>query len=398
MDGLPVLDALDQRILGALMEKQVTVPASYPLSLNALQTACNQTTSREPVSAYTAQEIETRCRELKERGLVRIVWSGAGSRVLKYHQRLTEVLDLANDERALVTLLLLRGAQAPGELKTRAERLHAFGDRADVEEVLGRMAARTEPLVWEVPRRAGQHDPRWMHLLGPAPAVAESAEPAVDRDMVLADGAQARDARVRTAYGKLAVAYADELSDELAHKPFDRWLLGRIAQESNGPVADIGCGPGHTTAALADAGAEVVGFDFAPEMIAQARERHPGAAFEVGDFGRLLRPSHASAWGAITAWYAFVHLSGSELAGVLAGLRRITAPDGLLAFSVHVGNAVHHVDELFGVATDLDFVLHDRQDVLAAVAAAGARVEEWYVRGPGAAEAEAERLYVVARA
>lgn len=398
MNGLPVLDALDQRILGALMEKQVTVPASYPLSLNALQTACNQTTSRDPVSAYTAQEIETRCRELKDRDLVRIVWSGAGSRVLKYHQRLAESLDLANDERALITLLLLRGEQAPGELKTRAERLHAFGDRADVEEVLERLADRPEPLVWELPRKAGQHDLRWMHLLGPTPAVAESAEPAVDRDIVLADGADARDARVRTAYNNLAVAYAHELSDELAHKPFDRWLLARIAQESKGPVADIGCGPGQTTAALADAGAEVVGFDFAPAMIAQARERHPTLTFEVGDYGRLLRPAQASAWGAITAWYAFGHLSGSELAGVLAALRRITAPDGLIAFSVHVGNAIHHVDELFGVATDLDVVLHDRQEVLAAVVAAGAQVDEWYVRGPGATEAATERLYVVARA
>ncbi|MBJ7529478.1 MAG: DUF480 domain-containing protein, partial [Nocardioides sp.] len=116
----------EQRVLGALLEKQVTVPASYPLSLNALRTACNQTSSRDPVVAYDEQQVEQVARGLKDRGLVRIVWSDSGRRTLKYHQVLEEELDLEPDERALLTVLLLRGVQAPGELRTRTERLHPF--------------------------------------------------------------------------------------------------------------------------------------------------------------------------------------------------------------------------------------------------------------------------------
>src|ERR1044072_2457447 len=119
MPDVPVLDAAEQRILGSLMEKQVTVPASYPLSLNSLRTACNQSSSRERVTDYDEQEGGRVARTLKDRGLVRIVWADTGRRTLKYHQTLVELLELADDERAVLTVLLLRGPQAPGELKTR---------------------------------------------------------------------------------------------------------------------------------------------------------------------------------------------------------------------------------------------------------------------------------------
>jgi uncharacterized protein YceH (UPF0502 family)/catechol 2,3-dioxygenase-like lactoylglutathione lyase family enzyme len=165
---LPVLDAVDQRILGSLMEKQTTVPATYPLSANALRSACNQTSSRDPVTDLDQQTVERTAKSLKERGLLRIVWSDTGRRTLKYHQILDEVLDLEPDERAILTVLLLRGAQAPGELRTRTERLHGFAHRSEVEEVLRRMASRPQPLVRELPRRPGQQDPRWIHLLGAA--------------------------------------------------------------------------------------------------------------------------------------------------------------------------------------------------------------------------------------
>ena len=105
-----VLDEVEQRVLGSLLEKQRTVPASYPLTLNALRSACNQTSSRDPVSDYDDQVLQDTLRGLKERGLVRIVWADRGPRTLKYHQTLDEALSLQPDERALMTVLLLRGA------------------------------------------------------------------------------------------------------------------------------------------------------------------------------------------------------------------------------------------------------------------------------------------------
>jgi len=166
---LPVLEPEEQRILGSLLEKQTTVPGSYPLTANALRTACNQTSNREPVVEFEEQTIVRTARALKDRGLLRIVWSDTGRRTLKYHQILDERLGLAPDERALLTVLLLRGAQAPGELRTRTERLHAFVDRGEVEACLHRMAGRPQPLVHELERQPGQQDRRWVHLLGPAP-------------------------------------------------------------------------------------------------------------------------------------------------------------------------------------------------------------------------------------
>jgi len=152
MTDLPVLDAVEQRVLGCLLEKQVTVPTTYPLTLNALRTACNQTSSRDPVMDLDVRAVETTARALRDRGLLRVVWADSGRRILKYHQRLDEALELAADERALVTVLLLRGAQAPGELRSRTERLHPFADRDVVDACLHRLSGR--PLV----RAAQPHD------------------------------------------------------------------------------------------------------------------------------------------------------------------------------------------------------------------------------------------------
>jgi uncharacterized protein len=399
-----VLDAVDQRVLGSLMEKQRTVPASYPLTLNALQTACNQTSSRDPVVAYDQPLLTEALRSLKERGLVRVVWADRGPRTLKYHQLLDERLALQPDERALMTVLLLRGAQAPGELRTRTERLHPFADREQVESVLRRLAALPTPLVCELERRPGQQDRRWVHLLGPVeagqPEQASAPSAAlVDREIVLAEGRAARDAKVRAAYDAVAVAYAADLVDELDHKPFDRWLLERVAALADGlPVADVGTGPGHVAAYVASAGAEVTGFDLSPGMVAQARERFPQLTFAVGDLTDLLRPPAAVGWGAITSWYSLVHLAGSELAPAVASLTRVLAPGGWLAIALHAGAEVRHRDELWDQPVDVDFVLHDPGEVLAAVRVAGLVDVEWYLRGPLAgAEVETERLYVLGR-
>jgi uncharacterized protein YceH (UPF0502 family) len=398
MPDLPLLEPADQRVLGALMEKQVTVPASYPLSLNALHTACNQATSREPVTDYPASEVEAIARRLKERGLLRTVWAGGGSRVLRYHQLLDEVLDLDVDEKALITVLLLRGAQAPGELKTRTERLHPFRDREQVEACLAGLAARAEPLVRQLARRPGQHDQRWIHLLGPVPGdLGPEPTAEVDRDSVLANGAGARDARVRAAYDACAVGYADALTDDLDTKPFDRWLIAEVAAAATGPILDVGTGPGQVAAALAAAGAEVTALDLSPAMVEQARLRHPGLVVEVGDFTRVLRPPHAPAWGAITAWNAFVHVSDSELPQVLSALGRVLDPTAPLAFCVWVGEEIRHTDQWYGAAVDVDIVFHDPGRVLAAVEAAGFGQVQWYLRSALPGETAAQHLYVVAR-
>ena len=397
--ALPVLDATEQRILGSLLEKQRTVPASYPLSLNALRVACNQTSSRDPVTDLTDAEIESAARELKGRGLLRIVWAGKGSRTLKYHQLLDEALSLQPDERALVTVLLLRGAQAPGELKTRTERLHPFADRDAVEQVLRRMAALPEPLVRELERRPGQQDRRWVHLLGPVAEPAGAAAPiAVDRDAVLADGADVRDERVRDTYDKVAESYFERLGDELIDKPFDVWLLERVASlAGSDPIVDVGCGPGHIAAFLADTGARVSGVDLSPQMVAVASREFPDLDFSVGNLFGLLKPRTASGWGAVVAWYSLVHLAGSELAPAVAALARTLVPGGVLAVAVHGGDEVRRITELVGEQVELDFVLHDQADLLAAFAAAGLTDVEWYRRGPSGDEAQTERLYLLGR-
>ncbi|GAB2457605.1 hypothetical protein GCM10027062_41960 [Nocardioides hungaricus] len=393
MTDLPVLDPEEQRVLGSLLEKQVTVPATYPLTLNALRTACNQSSSREPVTEYDEQAVERVGRRLKDRGLLRIVWADTGRRTLKYHQVLDEVLDLAEDERALVTVLLLRGPQAPGELRTRTDRLHAFADRGAVEDALRRMASRG--LVRELPRRGGDRDNRWTHLLGAEPAV-EAPVPAVD---VLASGGEARDARVRAAYDAVAGRYAETLCDELAGLPFERWLLDRVAAHAaGGPVVEVGCGPGQVTAYLAEAGADATGLDLSPGMVAEARRRFPDGSYEVGDLRRLMRPTTAPGWSAVLAWYSLIHLAPAELPGAVQALVRPLAAGGWLVLALHAGTEVRHVDEWFDEDVDLDLVLHEPEEVTALVEAAGLVDVEWYRRGPVESRGETtERLYLIGR-
>lgn len=392
---LPVLDAREQRVLGSLLEKQVTVPATYPMTINAVRTACNQTSSRDPLVDWSESEVDETLRALKKRELVRFVWA-SGSRAVKYAQALDQAIALDEAERALVTVLLLRGPQAPGELRTRTERLYAFAERSDVESTLRSLADRG--LVRELELRPREQDRRWVHLLGPLPTGEVAPVAASDREGALAQGAAARDQKVAQTYDVVAQAYADQLGDELTHKPFDTWLLDRVAAHADGPVADVGTGPGHVAAYLASHGLDVTGVDLSPGMVAEAGVRHPAVAFEVGDFRRLLRPRTAAGWSAITAWYALVHLTESELPAAIRALGSTLVSGGILALAVHVGPETRHSTDLLGHVVDIDFVLHDPEVVRAAVIAAGLELTEWYVRGPLAqVEADTTRLYVVAR-
>ena len=400
MSELPVLEPEDQRILGSLLEKQTTVPASYPLTASGLRTACNQTSNREPVVDFDQETVERRARALKDRGLLRIVWADSGRRVLKYHQTLDEQLGLDRDERALLTVLLLRGEQAPGELRTRTQRLHDFADRDEVEACLRRMAGRPQPLVRELERRPGQQDRRWVHLLGPVPEPAAAVVAAVvDRESVIAEGGEARDGRVRSSYDAVAVDYAETFADELRDLPFETWLLDRVIAHAAGrPVVEVGSGPGHVTAHLAGGGADATGIDLSPAMVAEARRRFPGPTFEVGDLRRLSRPPTAAGWAAVLGWYSLIHLAGSELPDAVAALARPLDPGGWLVLAMHAGAEVRHLDEWLGHDVHLDAVLHEPASVVGVVEGAGLVDVEWYLRGPLAARGETtQRLYVVAR-
>jgi uncharacterized protein len=403
---LPDLDAEEQRVLGALLEKQVTVPASYPLTLGALRTACNQTSSREPVVHYDEPTVEAVVKRLRERELVRVVWAATGRRTLKYHQLLVERLGLADAERALLTVLLLRGPQPAGALRTQAERLHAFADRESVEACLAALADREEPLVRELPRRPGQKDTRWVHELGTVEAGGSTAPVAgdvaaeIDRESVLVDGPAARDARVVASYEAVAAPYADHLADEWSGDlPLEKWLLTRVAGlAGEHPVVEAGCGPGHTTAYLAAAGADASGLDLSPAMVEQARERHPDLAFRVGDLRTLMRPPADDGWGAVVAWYSLIHLAASELPAAVAALVRPLRPGGHLLIGMHAGDRVRHLDSWFEREVSLDVVLHDPAEVAGLVEAAGLVDVEWYRRGALASRDEtSERMYVLGR-
>ncbi|MBB1514752.1 DUF480 domain-containing protein [Tessaracoccus sp. MC1679] len=386
---LPILTAEEQRVLGCLLEKEITVPDTYPLTLNALRSACNQKNSREPVVEYDERTVQDALRSLKERGWVRVTWLDYGKRTLKYAQSVVPALGLADDERALLTLLLLRGPQSAGELKTRAERLRPFADRAAVEACLASMVAREEPLVIQLERKPGQQDARWLHLLGEPPVGAAPA--GVDREQVLAEGAAARDADVVAAYDAVAAAYAE---DRRALGEFEEWFLARIVKLA-GPhrTADVGCGAGAVTAFLAEEGADPVGIDVSTAMIAEAAARHPNIDVEVGDMRRLLRPTTAAGWGAVVAWHSLAHFAPSELGGIIRGLAEVLLPDGVLALAMETGATLDRRDEWFGHAVNLTFVRHDVAEVRRAVEAAGLGYVETYLVSD---DEPVERLYLIA--
>ncbi len=200
------------RVVGCLLEKQITTPEQYPMSLNGVVTACNQKTNREPVLELSESEVQQTLDVLVKKHVVRTL-SGFGNRVMKYEHRFcnSEFGDLkfSSAEVALVTTLLLRGAQTPGELRTRAGRLHEFADVDEVEQTLTLLQTREDgPFVVRLAREPGKREHRFMHLFGDDEpvAVTDSAEGRVEADST--DLAQ----RVRVLEQEVA-----ELKQQLAH-------------------------------------------------------------------------------------------------------------------------------------------------------------------------------------
>jgi uncharacterized protein len=156
------LSSSETRVLGCMLEKQLTTPDIYPLTLNSLRLACNQSTNRDPVVEYDDAILRDALHHLERRGFTRLA-SGRGSRAPKYRHLLAEALPLTGDEQAVMSVLMLRGPQTPGELKQRAERMHSFAELAAVHETLDRLIARG--LIACQERRPGQKEDRYAHLL-----------------------------------------------------------------------------------------------------------------------------------------------------------------------------------------------------------------------------------------
>lgn len=192
-DVIGELDPVELRVIGCLVEKQAVTPDVYPMTTNALVTAANQKTSREPVSDYNAAAIDGALLRLRQRGLIRMVHQ-QGSRATKHRHVLDEALGLGQDELALLAVLMLRGAQTPGELRSRTERIWSFDDVSDVEAVLSGLAGRG--YVVEHERVPGQSARRWSQLWcadpisDAAPAVSAFA-PAVSEAATFSDAAPA---------------------------------------------------------------------------------------------------------------------------------------------------------------------------------------------------------------
>jgi SAM-dependent methyltransferase len=204
---------------------------------------------------------------------------------------------------------------------------------------------------------------------------------------------------VRESYDSAAEAYAEHLASELAHKPLDRHLLNRFAEDTRGRglVADLGCGPGHVARYLQDQGVTAVGIDLSGEMVKCAAQLNPHLEFRVGDLRELTLPD-ASLVG-VVAFYSIVHFECTELPPIMLQLRRILAPGGLALISFHIGDGVVHVDNLFGAQVYLDFYFHPPTKVIAALQTAHLAVIEHIEREPYVgAEYQSRRCYLLARA
>lgn len=219
--SLPLLSLLETRVLGVLVEKQHTVPDTYPLTLNALVAGCNQKTSRDPVLDATEAEVQAVIDRLK--GLSLVVES-SGGRVMRYAHNVGRVLGIPAQAVALLTIIMLRGPQTVGELRIHSERLHRFADISSVEGFLDELAQRSAgALVVELPRQPGARETRWAHWLSGAPAV------------VAADTATAESGD-RVTIGELAALRANvaQLQDELAQV---KATVDRLVRELGLPQA-----------------------------------------------------------------------------------------------------------------------------------------------------------------
>lgn len=204
LETLPVLSLAETRVLGTLLEKQRTVPDTYPLSVNALTAGCNQKTSRSPVLELSEAEIVQAIDTLRELGLV---YEMSGGRVARFAHKIEHTVGIPTQASALLAVLMLRGPLTAGELRLNCERLHKFADISSVEAFLAELAERSPALVVELPRLPGSRENRWAHLLSGEPAI----DPAPSRVAALPASQEVDDLRARLATLEDEVAELREL-------------------------------------------------------------------------------------------------------------------------------------------------------------------------------------------
>jgi len=210
---LPILDAIELRVLGSLIEKSRATPDYYPMTVNAITLACNQKTSRKPVVSYDDETVMEALNTLKRRGLVSTA-TGGSSRAIKYKHNLAIVYPLIPSELAIMCLLMLRGPQTPGEINTNAGRLYEFESIEEVQEMLEKLAGGETPFVLQLPKRPGQKEARYAHLLAGEPEISEEDED--DQSTGRSNsGLEARLAKVEQELAELKEAF-DKLMKELS--------------------------------------------------------------------------------------------------------------------------------------------------------------------------------------
>ena len=202
-----VLNAVEVRVLAALWEKEITTPDYYPLSLNALVNACNQKSNRDPAMNLDEDAVRGALRTLDDNSLARSV-SAADSRVTKYEHRLQEAFNFDRREAAIFCELLLRGAQTPGELRSRAERMHHFDDLSEVQSALQRLMNREPPLVKVLARQPGTKESRYMHLLSGEPDTVTAPE-AHEPSQIASRQSDDKDSRLESEVAELRKDIAD---------------------------------------------------------------------------------------------------------------------------------------------------------------------------------------------
>jgi SAM-dependent methyltransferase len=203
---------------------------------------------------------------------------------------------------------------------------------------------------------------------------------------------------IRESYDRLAEEYARRIADELQHKPLDRELLDRLAQQTKGrgDVCDMGCGPGHVARYLRDGGTSVFGLDLSPGMVAQARKLNPDIPFREGNM-MALDIADATLAG-VAAFYAIVNIPRQSLPVVFREIHRVLRRDGLLLLAFHTGDEVLHEDELWGQKISMDFLLFPPSEIRLDLEAAGFTIEEVVERGPYPdVEYPSRRAYIFAR-